>query len=273
MRRWIIALVTVLILPSCATSPTGRTQFMLVPPEMAIAESRLAYVQTVQELTQSGEMLSDPALTNRVSLITGRLVAAAVRTWPHTSGWEWSVALIDDPEMVNAWCMAGGRMAVYSGLVSKLDLSDDEFAHVMGHEISHAIANHSAEQMSFAILQGLAVTAIAYETEDRTTTAVADMLATVALALPNSRTAEYEADELGMGLVIAAGYDPDAAVSLWNKMLATEGSSGSLEFLSTHPNPDNRSARLAALANQQRAQSPSVPPDPYPVRIYPRDQQ
>ena len=271
MRRLIFAIPFTMALAACATSPTGRTQFMLVPPEMAIEESRLAYVQTVQDLTQSGELLSDPALADRVSLITGRLVAAAVRAWPHTSGWQWSVALIDAPDTVNAWCMAGGRMAVYSGLVSKLDLSDDELAHVMGHEISHAIANHSAEQMSIAIVQGLAVAAIGYETQDRATAEATDMLATVALRLPNSRTAEYEADELGLGLAITAGYDPDAAVSLWNKMLALEESSDLLEFLSTHPNPDNRAARLQALANRLRAQSPAAPPEPYPVRIYSRD--
>lgn len=269
MRRLVFAIPFVLVFAACATSPTGRTQLMIVPPEMAIAESQLAYVQTVREWTQSGELLKDPVLAERIGAITGRLVTATVSRWPHTSSWEWSVALIDDPETVNAWCMAGGRMAVYSGIVSKLDLNDDELAHVMGHEISHAVANHSAEQMSMAVLQGLAVAAVGYETQDRATTALTDMLATVALGLPNSRAAEYEADELGMGLVIAAGYDPDAAVSLWNKMLASEGSSGALEFLSTHPNPENRAARLDALANQLRALSPSAPPEPFPVRIYP----
>ena len=269
MRKLFFTITIALALASCATSPTGRTQLMIVSPDMAVEESRLAYVETLKELEASGEFLKDPALADRVGEITGRLVAAAVRAWPHTSRWDWSVALIDDPEMVNAWCMAGGRMAVYSGLVSKIDLNDDELAHVMGHEISHAIANHSAEQMSLAILQGLAVTAIGLETQDRGTTLLADMLATVALSLPNSRTAEYEADELGMGLVAAAGYDPDAAVSLWKKMSESEQRLGGLEFLSTHPNPENRVVRLQALADRHRAQSPDMPPKPYPVRIYP----
>ena len=268
MRCLVFVIPLALILTGCAVSPTGRTQFMLVPPEMAISESRMAYVETVRELTEAGDLLQDPSLAARVGTITGRLVAAAVRTWPHTADWQWSVALIDAPETINAWCMAGGRMAVYSGLIGKLDLSDDELAHVMGHEISHAIANHSAEQMSLAVLQGLAVTAVAYGTQDRAKTNLADMLATVALSLPNSRTAEYEADELGMELVIAAGYDPHAAVSLWNKM-AAEGNSGALEFLSTHPSPDNRAARLDRLADQLEARSPRIPPEPYPVRIYP----
>lgn len=269
MRYRIFAVSLAIVLSACATSPTGRTQFMLVSPDMAIEESRLAYLQTVKELDNSGELIADPALAERVGRITGRLVSAAVETWPHTSNWEWSVALIDEPDTVNAWCMAGGRMAVYSGLVSKLDITDDELAHVMGHEISHAIANHSAEQMSYAIMQGLAVAAIGYETQDQGTALVADMLATVALGLPNSRMAEYEADEIGMDLVIAAGYDPHAGVSLWKKMLASQGSSGSFEFLSTHPNAENRAARLQALADESRTKSPGAPPKPYPVIIIP----
>ena len=269
MRCLIFAIPLAMVLAACATSPTGRTQLLLVPPDLAISESRMAYQQTLGELASSGQMLYDPALAERVERITGRLVAAAVQTWPHTAGWEWSVVLIDDPEMVNAWCMAGGRMAIYSGLVSKLNPSDDELAHVLGHEISHAVANHSAEQMSLAILQGLAVTAIGIETGDRDTADAADMLATVALNLPNSRSAEHEADQLGMELAYKAGYEPAAAVTLWNKMSAENGGAGIFQFLSTHPNPDNRSARLAIQADQLRNQSPPRPPQPYPVRIHP----
>lgn len=269
MRRLIFAIPLAMVLAACATSPTGRTQFMLVPPDLAINESRMAYEQTLGELTDSGQMLYDPALAERIERITGRLVAAAVQTWPHTAGWQWSVVLIDDPELVNAWCMAGGRMAIYSGLVSKLDPSDDELAHVLGHEISHAIANHSAEQMSLAILQGLAVTAIEIETGDRGTAAAADMLATVALDLPNSRGAEHEADQLGMELAYKAGYEPAAAVTLWDKMRAEGGGAGALQLLSTHPDPDNRAARLAIQADRLRNQPTPQPPEPYPVRIHP----
>lgn len=269
MRRLIFAIPLAMALAACATSPTGRTQLMLVPPDLAINESRMAYEQTLGELTDSGQMLYDPALAGRVGRIVGRLAAVAVQTWPHTAGWEWSVVLIDDPEMVNAWCMAGGRMAIYSGLVNKLDPSDDELAHVLGHEISHAVANHSAEQMSLAILQGLAVAAVELETGDRGTTAAADMLATVALDLPNSRSAEYEADQLGMELAHKAGYEPAAAATLWDKMRAEGGGAGVLQFLSTHPNPDDRAARLAIQADRLRNQLPPRPPEPHPVRIHP----
>jgi len=273
MRRALLAIPLVWVLVSCATSPTGRTQLLVVPPDMAISESRLAYAQTVREMMLAGDLLHDPVLAERVGTITGRLVGAAVRRWPHTSGWEWSVALIDAPDTVNAWCMAGGRMAVYSGLVHRLDLSDDELANVMGHEIAHAIANHSAEQMSIALLRGLAVLAVAVETGDRSNARSADMLASIALSLPNSRTAEYEADQLGMELAAAAGYNPWAAVSLWEKMGAMRGSPGLLEFLSTHPNPSNRSTRLATLANQLQTRPQSTPPVPYPHLTLPTNRE
>ena len=167
-------------------------------------------------------MLYDTALAERVECITGQLVAAAAQTWPLPAGREWSVVLLDDPEMANAWCMANGRMAIYSSLLGKLNPSDDELAHVLGHGISHAVANHSAERMSLAILQGLAVTAIGIETGDSDAVEAADMLATVALSLPNSRGADYEADKLGMELAYKVGYEP-AVVTLWNKMSAENG--------------------------------------------------
>ena len=104
-----------LLISACATSPTGRSQFVLVSPESAIAQSRVAYENQVHALRRDGALLHNPALSRRIERITGRLVTEAVRLYPHTARWEWSVALIDDPETINAWCMAGGRMAIYSG--------------------------------------------------------------------------------------------------------------------------------------------------------------
>ena len=108
------------MLAGCATSPTGRSQLLLISPESAIVESRKAYISTVQQLDSENKLLDDQALADRVQLITGRLVTIAVQDFPHTRDWDWSVALIDGPDTVNAWCMAGGRMAVYSGLFEKL---------------------------------------------------------------------------------------------------------------------------------------------------------
>ena len=117
-------------------------------PESAIVASKKAYLDTVTKLDNEDKLSDDRRLAERVRVITGRLVTIAVQEYPHTADWDWSVAIIHDPETVNAWCMAGGRMAVYTGLIDQLKLTDNEFAQIMGHEISHALANHTAERMS-----------------------------------------------------------------------------------------------------------------------------
>jgi Zn-dependent protease with chaperone function len=139
------------LIAACTTSPTGRSQLMLISPESAIVQSKQAYLTTMDELDKDNKLVDDPLMADRVATITGRLVTEAVALYPHTKDWEWSVAIIDDDDTVNAWCMAGGRMAAYTGLFDQLGLTDDEFAQIMGHEISHALANHTAERMSRAI--------------------------------------------------------------------------------------------------------------------------
>ena len=199
MRKNVIALVTLItanaLLAGCATSPTGRSQLMLVSPESAIVESRKAYISTVRQLDSENKLLDDPILADRVQVITGRLVAIAIEEFPHTRDWTWSVALIDDPETVNAWCMAGGRMAVYSGLVEKLDLTDAELAQIMGHEISHALANHTAERMSVAMASSVGAIAVGAAADNSgAALAGAALAAKLAVELPNSRSSEAEAD-------------------------------------------------------------------------------
>ena len=155
----LIAAAAAALLSACATSPTGREQLMLISPEAAAVESQKAYISTIRQLDAEQKLLDDPELADRVQLITGRLVAVAVNEYPHTRDWEWSVVLIDDPATVNAWCMAGGRMAVYSGLFELAHLDDEELAQIMGHEISHALANHTAERMSVALASSAGVVA------------------------------------------------------------------------------------------------------------------
>lgn len=252
----VAAALTVVTMSACTTSPTGRGQLMLISPDAAIVESRKAYLSTVGELDANDKLLDDPLVADRVATITGRLVTEAIAKDPRTRDWEWSVALIDDPDTVNAWAMAGGRMAVYTGLLEKLELTDAEFAHIMGHEIAHALANHTAERMSRAIATnlGIAVVGATSRTPEITTTG-AVLAAKFALELPNSRTAESEADEIGIELATRAGYAPEAAVTLWQKMGALGGPRPA-EFLSTHPSPENRQAALAKLADKVRKLNP-----------------
>ena len=256
MKKLLIILLSIALLPACTSSPTGRSQLMLISPESAIVESRKAYLSTVGDLDKQNKLVDDPRLMDKVRTITGRLVTEAVTLYPQSANWEWSVAIIDDPETVNAWCMAGGRMAVYTGLFEKLKLTDAEFAQIMGHEISHALANHTAERMSRAMATTLGVVAIGVMSDKPVATmGAAAMAAKVALELPNSRTAESEADRIGIELATRAGYDPDAAITLWQKM-GSLGGSKPAEFLSTHPAPENRQAALAALTPQMRKLNP-----------------
>ena len=267
-RRSFSVLILLAGLAGCVTSPTGRTQLLLISPDAAIAQSQTAYLETVRDLRRDDKLLDDPLLADRMAVVTGRLVAVTVARYPHTANWKWSVALIDEPDTVNAWCMAGGRMAVYNGLVDKLELTDDELAQIMGHEISHAVANHTAERMSMAIAQNLGVLAVQSTTDDARKQRGVQLAAVLAIGLPNSRVGENEADRMGIEIAARAGYDPAAAVSLWRKM-EREGGARPPQFLSTHPSPGNRRETLAALGRQMQALRPAVPPRPRPVEILP----
>jgi predicted Zn-dependent protease len=252
--RFLTPALLAVVVGACAVSPTGRRQLALVSEDSAIVASEEAYAMQIGELRKEGKILSDSSsAARRVDAITGRLVAQAVEMRPATSDWKWSVEVIDDPEVVNAWCMAGGRMAVYTGLLQKLDPTDDELAQVMAHEISHALANHTAERMSVAIATnaGVALAGVLSEDSQRTMSTAA-LAAALAIQMPNSRTAESEADEIGIELAAKAGYNPNAAVTLWEKMERVAGG-GPPQFLSTHPSPENRKEKLAELAPQMMA--------------------
>ena len=252
MKRAVL-LTALSLLAACATVPiTGRSQLMLVSEETAIAASEPACFKLLSGPAQEGRLDNDPALRARVVRIAGRIVAQAIRLRPETHDWEWSIHVIDEPDTVNAWAMAGGRMAIYTGLIDKLDLSDDELAQVLAHEVAHALARHSAEQMSVALATNVAlnVWAIRERPSAGELTGVS-LAAMLAIQLPNSREAESEADRIGIELAARAGYDPQAAVSLWRKM-SRAAKSGAPEFLSTHPSHETRIASLAALVPEMR---------------------
>lgn len=240
----------VILLSACATSPTGRKQLLLVSPEQAINASKQAYVSTISDLNKKQKLNVNQTMTQRVKKITERLVKVAKTRYPETQNWQWEVNVIDDDKTVNAWCMAGGKMAMYSGLITQLKASDDEIAQVMGHEIAHALSNHSAEKMSIALasqvgLQGLSI-ALNEKKYASLALSGAALAAKLAVELPNSRTAESESDKVGVELAARAGYHPAAAVSLWDKMGALQKNQPP-EFLSTHPSPNNRKKVLKSL--------------------------
>lgn len=268
MKKLISLTLISAAIAGCATTLTGRNQLMIVSPTSAIVESEKAYASTIGELDQNKQLLTDKVWVNRISNITGRLITEAIKLQPETKDWKWSVAIIDDPNTLNAWCMAGGRMAIYSGIVTQLNLNDDEIAQIMGHEISHALANHTAERMSRAVLMNAGMTAAAAVTDSNgMILSGTAMAAKVALELPNSRTAESEADRIGIELATRAGYQPNAAVTLWEKMGKASGGS-TPEFLSTHPAPSNRAKTLGKLGDEMLMLNPQLKKAAvYPVTI------
>jgi len=246
-----VILALAVALPACSTNPvTGRSQFMIVSEETAISQSTQAYSSLMGQMQRQGRISDDRALAARVKGITDRVVQQAVRYRPETGRWNWQMQVVEGAD-VNAFCMAGGKMAIYTGLIEKVRPSDDELAQVIAHEIAHALSNHTAEKMSVAQASQLGAAVLGAVAQSRglpiggTET---QLLATVGVQLPNSRAAEAEADRIGIELAARAGYDPHAAASLWRKMMAATGSRGSIEFLSTHPAAESRIAELQALA-------------------------
>lgn len=265
MKRPATLIATVALIAACATNPvTGRKQLSLVPESQAISASRQAYVQMLTPLKKEGKLNGDPTLQARLEQITGRLVAQAARIRPETDKWDWTVNVIDDPTTVNAFCMAGGRMAVYTGLIQQVKPTDAELAEVMGHEIAHALSNHVAEKMSVALVTNTAVATLGVMQKNQALLQGAALAAAVAIQLPNSRTQEAEADRIGIELAAKAGYDPHAAVTLWQKM-AQLGGGGTPVILSTHPAPASRMEHLKALVPKMMPYYEKAKGGPHPI--------
>jgi predicted Zn-dependent protease len=251
MRKSLLLLAVSALLAACAANPiTGRSQFMVVSEKMAIGQSAAAYSSMIGQLGQKKKIEADGERVKKVREITDRLIAQAVRFRPDSASWGWEVQVINEPETVNAFCMAGGKMAIYTGMWEKLKATDEEIAQVMGHEIGHALANHTQERMSVAYGTGIGtqIAAIALGVRDQSAVLI-QQAAVLAIALPNSREGESEADQIGIELAARAGYDPAAAVTLWEKM-AKLGGKAPPQFLSTHPSPEDRAARLKALGER-----------------------
>lgn len=226
-----------------------RKQSMGVSREQIDQQSAAAYAQLRQEAGQKRALNTDPAVLARVQGIARRLI-------PHVSvyrqdalDWKWEVNVFQSDE-VNAFCMAGGKIAVYTGLIQQLKITDDELAAVMGHEIAHALREHVREQQSRQQVLGVvgigaviggALLGVNIDPN------LAQNGLQVAFGLPHSREAEVEADDIGLELSARAGYNPKAAITLWQKM-GSLGGGRSPVFLSTHPSPESRASDLARVA-------------------------
>jgi len=242
----IVAVLGVMVMTGCTsvhTTQSGvigidRTQYMssMVPEQALNQQASLQYDETIQQAKAQNALDSNSAQVKRVKSISDRLVAQVGAFRPDAANWNWEVHVLSSDE-INAWCMPGGKMAVYTGLLEKIKPTDDELAAVMGHEIAHALREHSRERMSQQMVTNIGLSVLSVATG--VSADLGSKLTDVMFTLPNSRTHESEADLIGVELAARAGFDPRAAVTLWQKMGAASNNS-SPEFLSTHPSADTR---------------------------------
>ncbi len=238
----------------CATVPiTGRSQLSLIPASEINAMSFAQYGEFLQQNKLSSNK-TDVDMVKRV----GSKIQNAVETYfaqknlsKELEGYAWEFNVVESPE-VNAWCMPGGKVVVYTGI---LPITKDEtgLAVVMGHEIAHAIAQHGGERMSQGLLQQLGGVAlsVALQNEPEMTQSLFmtayGVGTTVGVMLPFSRTHESEADHLGLIFMAMAGYNPNAAVDFWTRMSQNKGGAAPPEWLSTHPSDQTRIADIKKL--------------------------
>lgn len=227
-----------------------RQQRMAVSSEEVNASAEKSYAQMMAEAKKKNALDRDPAQVERVKRIVGRLIPQTTAFRPDAGAkWPWEVHVITLDE-VNAWCMPHGKIAVYTGLLQKLQPTDDELAAVLGHEMGHALREHTREQISQQMgTQTLLGIAGALFGLGETAQSLGNAVANVTIGLPKSRTDETEADRIGVELAARAGYDPHAAIALWQKMEKLGGSQPP-QFLSTHPSNASRIADLKQYADK-----------------------
>jgi len=227
-----------------------RDQRMAVSAEDVNKGALQAYQQMMAEAKKKDLLDKDAAMVKRVQDITKRLVAQTPAFRPDAAKWPWEVHVISI-DQVNAWCMPAGKMAIYTGLIKKLNATDDEIAAVMGHEIAHALREHARERISRQMGTQAAVGIVgAIFGVGELGQGIANTVADVTLNLPNSRLHETESDRMGVELAARAGFNPRAAVTLWEKMAKVSDGGQPPKWLSTHPPHDERINDLRAYSEK-----------------------
>ncbi len=247
----VLAACTAVQTTSSGTVGVDRKQYMsgMVSEAALQQEAAQQYTGLMSKARAQGALDQDAAQTARVKKIANRLIQQVGAFRPDAVNWKWEVHVLKSNE-VNAWCMPGGKIAVYTGLIQQIKPSDAELAAVIGHEMAHALREHTREQVSQQMATNLGLSVLGAVTGMPATEDLGGALSKVMFTLPNSRTAEAEADRIGVELAARAGYDPRAAVTLWKKMGALGGGSQQPEFLSTHPSAASRTADLTEAANK-----------------------
>lgn len=225
-----------------------RTQLMLVSAAQMEQGANESYKNVLQKAKNQNALNVNLAQTKRVQQIAKRIIPQVKVFRKDALNWDWQVNVIKS-NTLNAWCMPGGKIAFYSAIIEKLNLSDDEIAAIMGHEISHALREHSREQASEAQLKNIGFSLASMAGISNDTLSLASLVAKYTYELPFSRSHEKEADKMGVELAARAGYDPSAAIRLWQKM-SKISSSAPFEFMSTHPSNESRIKDLQVISKK-----------------------
>ena len=258
MKKLFVLFFAIPFFVACSTNAvTGRKQLKLFPESTLQAEAVSQYQSFLSQNKVVSENTSrDAEMVRRV----GSRIAQAIITYYRTqnnkvdlSGYKWEFNLVDNKQ-VNAWCMPGGKVVVYTGLLP-VTQNEAALAVVLAHEITHAIAQHGNERMSqVAVAQGLEVAGNVFTQNNQRANSIFNGIfapgAQVGVLLPNSRNQEYEADQFGLIFAAMAGYNPQEAVPFWQRMAAASSGNKPPEFLSSHPADENRIARIKSFMPQ-----------------------
>mgnify|MGYP000017372912 FL=1 len=262
MKNQIFTFLIFLIGVSCASNPfTGKKTMAFMPNSQLLP---MAFAQYDEFLTEN-KVITGTADAKMITRVGQRISVAAER-WldannhqGYLKDYKWEYNLVDD-ETVNAWCMPGGKIVFYTGI---LPIAENEagVAAIMGHEVAHALANHGQQRMSAGMLQQAAAVGVAVATQEKSSSEQAMWMQAFAVGssvggmLPFSRGHETEADKIGLYLSAIAGYNPDEAALLWERMKANSGGQAPPEFMSTHPSNDSRISNLRALSDQAKVEA------------------
>ncbi len=259
MKKLVLTLVVFMGVAACKTNPfTGKSTLNFYPNSQIFPTAFAQYDQFLNE----NKVVEGTAEARMIEKV-GQRIATAAEKWLSANGqpgylkdYKWEYNLVND-ETVNAWCMPGGKIVFYTGIMP-ICQGETGVAVVMGHEVAHALADHGAQRMSAGTLQQLGAVAGNVAIKDPQKRNMFNQAygvgSSVGLMLPFSRSHETEADLIGLQMMAIAGYNPDEAADLWRRMKAKSGGQAPPEFLSTHPSNDTRIANLenwAPMAKQE----------------------
>ena len=240
------------VLTACASSTEegavgmGRKQLLLMPAAQIEAESAKSYEQIKAEAKTKNTLNMNTTQLHRVRIIADRLIPFTGNFRADALKWSWEVNVIASKEL-NAWCMPGGKMMFYTGIIDQLKLTDSEIAAIMGHEMAHALREHGRERYSQEMAKQLGASLLVASGLVEEKYVQLGLVATIFFSLKYGRDQESESDTLGLELMARAGYNPEAAVTLWKKMAAATGGSKMPQWLSTHPSGEARIREITAL--------------------------